>query len=737
MADNVFNRIGKFFKPVNKKISASDLNVQMIRPGGDIFDRRLLNLPISPFSSRELYNMSYASDILTTVQTALRNEIFRNGFNVMATKDTASEVADPDELPDPDPEGRKKILEFSVNVNDNDQSLLDVCKELEDDINILDTAYGLFVFDYLGAAKDEDVEKLELKEFLRISPIGMQVLMNRQGIPGFDDQGVELLFHPLKRDNLIQGDPGNIPGLLRAYYCHTSGQDRIYYAKHEMVRLVKYRPSVGYSPVLTVWQKVLTLIKQDEFMLEMYAGKRSPKQILAFMTQNKEQLKQDWYDGAERVRDNPHLPMIMAVSPQAGSGSAKFAEVINLMDNLEELKFIEQSESYRRHIGSVFHVSPLFQNDVSQSGGLNNEGLQITVTNRGVEIGQEVYNGKLFPRYVQALGVEGWTVLLNPSEEEDEMSELERQELSLSNASKAANMGLDVEWDSNQDTVIIESGSVEPMSFGFDEDATGDEPNGKDDEDDDNVPPLNPDTDKVMKAKIENVPDFVEKISNDVASDLVRLLNRTRKLATGKISITKVEAGDVARIEKIADDAMAEFNRRGDSIMRGRSQEVAVGTVGWLLSKFSDLGVRETFDQGDVAALAFFQKSQLDRIKGITDDMRNKISNQLNLGVLNGESERQIANRIGKVMSASKSRLRTIARTETKRVFDDMALERYKEAGVEKVEWITARDDRVRPNHAQLEGSSWKTDSGRIPRDVLAEPNCRCILLPLEESDTE
>ena len=46
--------------------------------------------------------------------------------------------------------------------------------------------------------------------------------------------------------------------------------------------------------------------------------------------------------------------------------------------------------------------------DSGKSGGLNNEGMQILVTNRAVEFGQKVYTDVLFPRMLKEMGVDDW-----------------------------------------------------------------------------------------------------------------------------------------------------------------------------------------------------------------------------------------------------------------------------------------------------------------------------------------
>ena len=58
-----------------------------------------------------------------------------------------------------------------------------------------------------------------------------------------------------------------------------------------------------------------------------------------------------------------------------------------MMDTLEELQYIPIKDDIRQRISSFFGVSNVFMNDVS-GGGLNNEGMQIVVTNRALAASQ-------------------------------------------------------------------------------------------------------------------------------------------------------------------------------------------------------------------------------------------------------------------------------------------------------------------------------------------------------------
>ena len=76
----------------------------------------------------------------------------------------------------------------------------------------------------------------------------------------------------------------------------------------------------------------------------------------------------------------------------------------------------------------------------------------------------------------------------------------------------------------------------------------------------------------------------------------------------------------------------------------------------------------------------------------------------------------------------SQSDVSVVARTETAKMKSVMQLKQFKEAGLEKVKYMTQNDGRVRPDHADLHGEVFEidyllaNDDARIPRD----PNCRC-----------
>ena len=85
--------------------------------------------------------------------------------------------------------------------------------------------------------------------------------------------------------------------------------------------------------------------------------------------------------------------------------------------------------------------------DSSTSGGLNNEGMQILVTNRAVEMGQNVYNHYVFPWIIKQFGITDYELVLPPSEEEDEIARLRKREIEVNIAASIKNLGFEVDMN--------------------------------------------------------------------------------------------------------------------------------------------------------------------------------------------------------------------------------------------------------------------------------------------------
>lgn len=476
-AQNFGNNADFVLKELNERMGPQ------LRPSLDAFSQvssqEGIKVPRYPLPPHLFFELPKYSDILRTVFSAIKREIFRNGIEVeekfkwKCTKcgeeydderdeDGECDICKTKSLREPDIK-EKKVAERLVNevLNFNGQKLIDVCYQLEDDINTIDNLYIILIKNYETNSAGEIIDA-KPKELLRVHPLFIQKICDKQGIPGRTNDGKIVTVCPFHREialyNQTKCPKCKSKTYLTTHVAHAGGyaavgalepRNRIHYLENEVFHASRYQPSLtyGWPPLIPVWQKAITLLNMDRYIKEYYVKQRPPKDLLLVNTRNAESLKKSWMWLLDQIKKRPHIPHPLAVESESRRGQV--AQHINLMDTLTDMQYVESRNEFRRTIGATYGVMPLFAADLSQSGGLNNEGLQVTVTNRTVEASQETYNEKFFPWLCEQYDVHDWKIVAQPSEEKDEMHEMQLEAQKISNAQQMKNLGFNVERDAD------------------------------------------------------------------------------------------------------------------------------------------------------------------------------------------------------------------------------------------------------------------------------------------------
>ncbi len=95
----------------------------------------------------------------------------------------------------------------------------------------------------------------------------------------------------------------------------------------------------------------------------------------------------------------------------------------------------------------------------------------------------------------------------------------------------------------------------------------------------------------------------------------------------------------------------------------------------------------------DEAAIDYITKYTFDNIKGMTEDIADKLRGELQRSFMNGEGIDQIKSRITGVFDVGENRAEMIARTETTRAHAFGKLSAYKQSGIKAKKWILWTDD--------------------------------------------
>lgn len=133
----------------------------------------------------------------------------------------------------------------------------------------------------------------------------------------------------------------------------------------------------------------------------------------------------------------------------------------------------------------------------------------------------------------------------------------------------------------------------------------------------------------------------------------------------------------------------------------------------------------------DWRALDAIKVRNLTALKKITSEMNGQIIREISDGMMLGEHPRIIAKRItSRVDVIGIHRANLMARTETITAFNQAAEIRYSQYGYEKLEWLTAIDDRACDECIGYDGDVFDVTSNHVRPP--AHPNCRCTVLPVE-----
>lgn len=152
-----------------------------------------------------------------------------------------------------------------------------------------------------------------------------------------------------------------------------------------------------------------------------------------------------------------------------------------------------------------------------------------------------------------------------------------------------------------------------------------------------------------------------------------------------------------------------------------------------------DIKPSKALSDADPQALAFLTMKTI-MIRNIIQTIKDQLRLELIEAYESGETIDQIADRIRGVFNLSKSRAKTIARTEIMNAVNEGRSLAINRSGFQEKTWFTAMDEKVRISHRAMHGKTikvgdmWVMPSGaslRFPGDFngpAAEVvNCRCV----------
>ena len=460
------------------KLAVDDSFTHTNRPAFDSFrrvERRGVQFPLTPVSIRQLYDIAYLSAVVRTCINAIRNEIFRRGLYLedKFTKKCVDCDLELEEDTDACPDCGGVTIDaskpqfqhwtkFFERINENEQSLEDVLMSCEDDLNVTDDGYLICIKNYHWV---EDVLYSRVIEVIRGDPRYIRLVADEGGHIG------RIWWTCLEHRTVESKTPGRCAEcghtLFEVTHVMTDGgvTPTYMYVKGEVLHFTKYHKSLlyGISPLITIWKETTTLLNMNEYVNDYYRERQHPKGVVAAVTDNAASVEAAWIRAGDYAKQNPHYVPIIAIESESGRGRMDF---VSFADTLKEMEYTTSKDELRDRVSAFYGVSPILMADVSTGGGLNNEGLQIKVTDRAVASAQRLYHRTVFLWLERQLGMTDWSIKLYPSVEEDEMAELERKALELANAKAMKDLGFEPTLDEKGDFKFEKIEEPEPTAAG-------------------------------------------------------------------------------------------------------------------------------------------------------------------------------------------------------------------------------------------------------------------------------
>lgn len=332
------------------------------------------------------------SILLRTIISVLERETFKNSFAVI--KDGVKIKKD------------ESIFKSLINRANDTQTLEEVMRSAYIELNICANAIIIAELEY---SLDQDgLMYKKLKQIYKANLEFCELIISQDGRSGMTDQGM-VMFCPHHREVAetvkLSGDAERdyniltskrcrkcdfplLPAFLRFYH-PTYGY--LHYSQDEVIHLKKWnrQHGMGIPPIATYLMYLYIMEAHNYFISTAYSLQRPPNSLILLRAGNVKNLEGAIQRAFSDAQQAPHILPIISVDADIPE---KLIEVINLSQDIKEQDYQKIRDEITSRISALYGVTPIFTGDLRGVGGLNQEGLQIMVTNRVIEDEQRILN---------------------------------------------------------------------------------------------------------------------------------------------------------------------------------------------------------------------------------------------------------------------------------------------------------------------------------------------------------
>ena len=401
----------------------------------------------------DLQMVAYSVEEIRGPLTHITSEVFRRGIKYRTDKEN------------PDTDQLIRLKEFLDDCNVFDQSLEEVLRQFHFDVNSVDDGFLYLAKEY-QVTEDGKGIRSKIKEVRRLNPALVEFDLDAAGLP----KNAHFMC-PIHREQ-VHDEPSTCEegdceleckSVMYKYYHRNK---HLYLFDSEIIHLSKFSPSetYGWSPILTIFEKALTIIGMDKNLFRYFFERKMPASMMMVFTDDPESLRRERAHIAAQTRLDPNYIPMVAVSSRNQRGRV---ELLRLFHTLSEMDYLPVRHEIRERIAAMWGVTPAWQGAPEAFGGLSTQTQQLVVMSRVVEGDQRLFHEKVFPQLMEAFGVTDYSLeLLNP-EEKAEATKISFAQQRAQVANMYLALGFEVKLKGDNinldDAEFIISGKAVPM----------------------------------------------------------------------------------------------------------------------------------------------------------------------------------------------------------------------------------------------------------------------------------
>ena len=389
------------------------------------------------------HQMAYRQQLVMDLQTiCMTVEEIRSPLNHITSEVFRRGLQWKPLVANPDQSQIEVFSKFIKDCNVFDQSLEEVMRQFHFDVNSIDDGFIYLAKEYYSSS--DGSLRSKVKEIRRLNPSLVEFDLDVSGLP----KNAHFLC-PIHREEVKDtpqrcdhsgGCKRQCQPVMYKYY-HRNQQ--IYLFDSEIIHMTKFSPSetYGWSPILTIFEKALTLIGMDKNLYRYFFERKMPASMVMVTTDDPESLRRERANIAAQTRLDPNFIPMVAVSARNQRGRV---DLVRLFHTLQEMDYLPVREEIRERVAAMWGVTPAWQGAPDAFGGLSSQTQQLVVMSRVVEADQRLFHEKVFPVLLEAFGVTDWALVLPNPEEKAEATKISFAQQKVQVANALAQLGFTV-----------------------------------------------------------------------------------------------------------------------------------------------------------------------------------------------------------------------------------------------------------------------------------------------------